>query len=360
MNENSRQSLENPIWDVAKLIMSFLVVCVHTGAGFPNENVNFFLEQWAARFAVPLFFCLAGYFLFSKTERGERLTPPDADTVKKYWLRILRMYVLWTCVTIVVNALNWISSRACARDILLFFTDSVLRGHSMYHFWYLSSLMVAVFLLWILHRFMSLRTIWAIALVFFLFGLIWQPHFYLVRGAVNAVLSGLYDFLCRVFESPRDGLCFALVFVTLGARLGTGEIRPCLSKSVWFFAALFCALSFVEMWWLRLQNNGDIATYGALQFSLLPAAYFIYSALVRIRMAPRPVYRTLRKCSTLIYCIHPYILSVFDRLPFGMLKRGAASYGLLWVCVFAVSFFVSLVWIRLEKNPKMRFLKMMH
>lgn len=356
-------TVENPIWDVAKLVMAFLVVGIHTHSGLRSADADFFLREWLGRFAVPLFFLLAGYFLFQKTQPAERLVPPDSKTVGKYGLRILRMYVLWTCVYLIPQTFIWVRERAAFRQLLIYAEYAIVRGDSYMHLWYLSALCAAIFLIWALHRFCSLPAVGVTAFCLYVFGLLWLPHYYLVRGVVegSAPLSGFYTLLNRYIGWPRNGMFYAFVFVVLGALLGRNALKVMRGRKVWALTALFAALSFAEVWWIRRQNGGSNATYCALQLALIPATYFLFCALSQICIAPRPVYRTLRKCSTLIYCLHPMVMLLCDLLKKNDIARIFFSMPFTeWIVVYAAAFGLALAWVRLERSPRFRFLRVMH
>lgn len=363
MRIEQQTKADNPVWDIAKLVMAFLVVGVHVFVQLDDPSVVFFQREWLGRFPVPMFFCLAGFFLFQKTQPTERLVPPDTDTVKRYFLRILRMYVLWSFVYLLPTFVRWIRTTPTIRDVLILVEHSVICGSSYLHLWYLSALFTAVFLIWATHRFLSLRKVFLLAFLLFVIGLLWMPHYYLVRGMVDgsALLSELHTQMNRYLGWPRNGVFFAFVFVSLGALLGKQQLQPIRGKKAWPLFVLFAALSFLEVWWIRATHDGSNTGYCALQLSLLPATYALFSALRQIRMQPRPVYRTLRKCSTLIYCLHPMVMNCLH--PLQSIDAVDSFFSLpfvKWIVVYLLAFAAALGWVRLERCRPFRFLRVMH
>lgn len=74
--------------DLGKLILSVLVCCIHTLGGIYSG-----LAPWT-RVAVPVFFCLSGYFFFIKWSAD----PSFMRTYLPYAKRILILYGLWLLI----------------------------------------------------------------------------------------------------------------------------------------------------------------------------------------------------------------------------------------------------------------------
>ncbi len=95
--------------DLCKLIMAICVVAIHTHPlekceiDLANRVYTSFVEM-----AVPFFFISAGFLLGNKMEipfSGEK----NEDIIKKYLLKIIKMYLIWTAVYFPLAAYHFIS-----------------------------------------------------------------------------------------------------------------------------------------------------------------------------------------------------------------------------------------------------------
>lgn len=96
--------------DICKLLMSFCVVAIHT---HPLENctitvVNAIYDSFV-RMAVPFFFLSSGFLLAQKFE-FPYTSPKNIAIVRKYLLKIIKMYVVWTAVYLPMAIYHFISS----------------------------------------------------------------------------------------------------------------------------------------------------------------------------------------------------------------------------------------------------------
>lgn len=357
---NSGSTHENPIWNIAKLVMAFLVVGIHTSARTGNVDIDFFLEEWLGRFAVPLFFCIAGYFLFTKISSDNRtLNKADSKRVLTYAGRILKLYVIWTVIYLLPQGYEWFMKGVTLHELLIYVEYAVIRGDSYVHLWYLSALCMAVFLVWLLNRKFPLHIVFIVAIALYAFGLIWLPHHYLVQDFVDShtLTATVKTMLNRYLGWPRNGLFFGFVYVTLGAMLS--RKRTFRSKSFYVaFFLLFFLLSFGEVAWIYHMNNRH-HVYGALQLFLLPATYFLFCALHTATpvQAKKVNFRLLRYTSTFIYCIHPMIQFVLEHLRFVPVRKLIQVPFAEWILVYVLAFAVSYLLVYIEKEKHITFPK---
>ena len=81
--------------DLLKFICCILVAVIHTEPlKSINEAADYYLTNYAARFAVPFFFITSGFLAFRKTD----VNLPDPTLPLKCAGKNFRMYVLWTAI----------------------------------------------------------------------------------------------------------------------------------------------------------------------------------------------------------------------------------------------------------------------
>lgn len=170
---NRSASKELAALDLAKLIFSFFVVCIHTGIRVDNQTLDVYLMQGMFRIAVPFFFLAAGYFLFNKVSSDKLENTNSRNSVKKYIGRIVFMYIVWSLFYFIIIQLpDWLKNGTSLRDILIYIEYTVIRGDSYLHLWYLSSLYTGVFLLYLMLKWFNLKTILKISLALFVIGFV--------------------------------------------------------------------------------------------------------------------------------------------------------------------------------------------
>ena len=128
-----------PLLDIAKLIMSFLVVGIHVGkiSDYPYPSVI----EFCNRIAVPFFFVASGFFIYGKAVKGE---------LGKALLKYLKLYITWVIVYLPFAVLYYFSSRYSVGDSLIDWLKCiVVTGEPpvAWHLWYVHSLIVSIVLI---------------------------------------------------------------------------------------------------------------------------------------------------------------------------------------------------------------------
>jgi len=276
MDNTMRQTRNYNGIDLVKFICAFLVCFIHippfpTGNPLASSGLNFLIPEVLARIAVPFFFTASGFLLFRKLDFNNI----DPEPVKKYCFNLLRLAGLWG---------------------LLLIMDCDLQ------LWYLGGTVVAVTMLaLLLHKGAKLTFLPPLALILYLMGLLGDSWYGLTdairgNGAVNALFHG-YDVF---FETTRNGVFMGFPFVLMGAVFAKGRIKLKPVPSAVGFA-LSMALLTAEAYFLE---SGEIPRSYNMYLSLLPAAFFLFSLALGVRLKDRPVYKKLRAAGTLIFYGH--------------------------------------------------------
>ncbi len=349
---------EFAIFDIVKIILSFFVVCIHTGIGDASAKMNLYFLQGLFRVAVPVFFFLAGYFLFNKFPEEKVMSEKSRETVKKYFFRIFFMYIVWSLFYLVlVQIPEWIKNGVGLKDLLIYIEYATVRGDSYLHLWYLSSLFTGIALIFLARKWFSMKGTLIISLVFFVMGLLLQPYYFLVKPIVEGVSAMnwlMYNIFNRFIGGPRCGLFFGFVYVALGAYFA--EHKKVLSRGVSFIGLLFSfALSMAEITLINNNWSWDGGTYGALQLSHIPLVIFLFCFLCSFKNVNIKHSKEVRTVSTLVYLIHPAVICLVQLLPFYKKLNGYLFVS--GIIVFLLSVAVALIWLKVEKNKMFAFLK---
>ena len=181
--------------DITKMICAIMVISIHT-----QPFINYvWLDRGlgiVTRLAVPFFFVSNGFFLFDVKVDGQR--------IKKYLLRILLLYVIWS---IVYLPFNW--------PIDDFVKTFIIKGVSS-HLWYLPALVFAVVILFLLEKILSDEAILLISSSLFIIGAFLSTYSFISSLFVSELVFKITDYI-----GTRNGLFYGFFFVSIGKWIRT-------------------------------------------------------------------------------------------------------------------------------------------
>lgn len=205
-------------FDITKLILSILVVCIHVNPLLSySGKTNFYLVNTICRIAVPLFFMMAGYLLFLKINNLDE--EKYKNKVTNYLKRIFTIYLIWSIIYFIPFLFdrNIFNVSEILKFIYHFLVNGVYR-----QIWYLQSLLVSVILVSYLNYKIGIKKTLLISFILYLFGLVLVPYYPLFVPFFDNIiiikkLLNLFITLLPNFSIARNGITFGMVFVSLGA-----------------------------------------------------------------------------------------------------------------------------------------------
>ena len=262
--------------DLVKFLCAIMVFVLHIPP-FQGEvsglakYVNFGLQQYAFRIAVPFYFISSGFFLFRKMP----LYQLDKEIIKSYCFKILRLLGTWH----VLLFMGWTG-----------------------HLWYLGATVIAIILLsFCFHCRIRLGYIYAIACVLYVIGLLGDSYYGLVAPLENVTMINLvfkgYRF---AFSTTRNGVFMGFIFVLIGATFSNCRIQLKTRTALVGLAVSMICL-FAEVFLLKYN---DIPVDYNMYIFLLPATFFLFSFAVSVKLKDRPVYKRLRNIGMMVYFSH--------------------------------------------------------
>lgn len=291
-----------PAIDIAKLIASFLVVAIHTQPFLQiNEILNFVFVDIIARIAVPFFVVSTGFFV------GKRVCYVDdkiselkksRTAVLKSACKILRMYIIWSVLYLIVLIPNWIETDwfsfiAFVDWGIVFFTKG-----SYYHLWYLASMCYALFLLAIILPILKKRIIYILSIVLWFVEAINHGYRMLLPSVLQDFFA-FFDTISAPFQSIIRMLPLLLLGIIIQKQTGNNLKRNCIR---FILSSLLLCL---EVYVLK-SFGGESFSY---IFSTLPAVYFLFKIVhsfdSKIKLKNSIL---LADISTTIYCVHPVVI----------------------------------------------------
>lgn len=261
--------------DLMKFLCAGLVMAVHIYPfrDFPpalGTPLNFFLQSYLARLAVPFFFLCTGFFLFGKAG----LAPSQGKPVLRTCLRLLRLGLLWR----------------------------LLCPAHCQHLWYLTAAAAAVGLTYLCGKLgMKIPHLCLLALVLYLIGLSGDAYRGLTKPLEQtAALGPLIRGYRETFRYTRNGIFMGFPFVLMGAVLARHPLK--LSRKAEIvglsaaMAGLFAEAALLHHFRIPFDSN---------MYLMLPAATLFLFCLARdLPLEDRPLWPRLRKLGVLVYCLH--------------------------------------------------------
>ena len=294
--------------DIAKLVCSFLIVCIHTSPlSSLDGRMDSFLVNCISRVAVPFFFISSGFLLFSKMDEG-RL---NAAAVKAYIKRILKLYIIWSAVYFPFMLLDIFKAGDGALKVLAGWAKNMVFSAGYGFLWYLPATVVAVAAVSLLiKREVSINKIIAAGFVLYVAGLFGQSYFGLINMIpfpefIRRAAAAFLDFTV----TTRNGVFEGFLFVALGARLAHEKTLSRPRRSAAFLAVftLLYILEFAVISKLDWQLEYDMYLF------LVPVSYFFAKTVFTLRINPgRSVSGNIRAMSSLIYFTHMLFVEAFS------------------------------------------------
>jgi serine/alanine racemase len=301
--------------DLIKFLCAILVFIIHIPPFHGEvskfaEYVNFGLQHFACRIAVPFYFVSSGFFLFKKMPLYEL----DKDIIKVYCYKILRLLGVW--------------------HVLLFVGGTG-------HLWYLGATVIAIILLSLCFHFrIKLGYIYVIACVLYLIGLFGDSYYGIIAPFQNiAIFNLLFKGYKLAFYTTRNGVFMGFIFVLMGATFSNRKIiLRTRTALIGFVVSMLCL--FAEVFLLKYN---DIPIEYNMYVFLLPATFFLFSFAISIELKDRPIYKHLRNIGMIVYFSHLLVnkvtslaLSVVEKYCCIAITQYQFVLSLLFTLLFAI------------------------
>ncbi len=279
--------------DVLKLIMALLVTQRHIIQIFFPESSRWriIIGCWLSNLPVPVFFTIAGFFLFGKL----RDDCPDSGVIYRYCARIFRLYVIWSILYLPIDIFNWYHGERKIKEGILTYIKRFFFDSTIPQLWYLPALAAACLLVWFLYRQgLKLWQLLAVGLVLYIIGCIGDNWYF--NQQLPMKVQQLFAIYNRWFLTMRNGVFYGTFFVSLGLVFAKIRWRP----PLWIAftgSVISIALMYREV--VRCQNINMV-------FAAVPAACFLFLFAEALPLADSPVYPRLRGTSEWIYLAHYY------------------------------------------------------
>ncbi len=286
--------------DRFRIAAALLVIAIHTSPlASMNESADFFLTRVLARVAVPFFLMVTGQFVVA---RFLDPSPENSSILGKYLKKALLLYafciLLYLPIGIYAGHYENLTAGSALRMLVF--------DGTFYHLWYFPASILGILLIWLMSRFLGLRSMTAVSGLLYIIGLFGDSYYGLVQKV--PVLESIYEFLFRVSSYTRNGLFFAPLFLILGAWAGVKaqaeeiptDHQDLLSDGMGllFSFSILAGEGF-------LLRHFELQRHDSMYVALVPTMYFLYQCL---SASHKYCYKSLRTAATWIYILHPGVI----------------------------------------------------
>lgn len=293
--------------DLFKFICAILIIIIHT-APFSSYSslLTFGFRNIICVIAVPFFFIASGFIFFKKMDNiDDPLEKKQA--IKRQLNRLIIMYCLWSLIYLGFVIYKWVNAGFQWSFVLEYVKDFFLEG-SYQTIWFLPALIVATLLVYLLHKKFSYKTIFLISLPIYLFTLLGSSYYGLAIKV--PFIKSIYDAYYTVFDTIKNGVCFGLIFVSMGGWIGSQkESKLNFKMNLLLVIVLFVIFAAEEF----LVAKFDWNTKGVdTTIFLVPLSYFIFKCVKDIKLPDSKVWVQLRKLSMLMFLSQRIPLSIIE------------------------------------------------
>lgn len=300
---------EQGAYDILKLILSVLIIAINSlniGLG----EVSFYVTEYVARLAVPLFFCMSAYFLF------QNYATTDKDIFKKKFFRyeknLLKIYIIWNVIYLIVDVIpEWYRDKSSIVDILKYMYYVAI-GIQYKELWYIGATIVGAFLIWILLKKLNIKTIVVISLLLYIVALICFTYFPVTEPVFDKIpiLKTMLILYNKVFSTFRNGIFDGFPFMALGAYLAFNKDKRYNTATVSAVFVISMVLLFIETRFLR----GVSTPYHGLMLFLYTATPSAFILVGKIRLKSSDKYKYIRKISTYNFLVQEIAFILKDKI----------------------------------------------
>lgn len=335
---------ENAI-DLFKFIFSLLIVAIHVHIFRGNlSEYDSFITNGIARVGVPFLFISGSYFLFKNLNATY-----SVSCLKKYFSKLLRLYTIWSIIYFFPIMLIAVKNGTSISQLFSDGIQNYLFNGIATHLWYLNTTIICTLFFILIIKQRIRKIVLPLCIVLFICGLLCNAYNKIIMPIENDYFQSVVDFITKYTYSTNFSVPFFwMIFIYIGYLFATDKLkinkRVCLMLLPISFFALYLELWFVD---------SNLLFYGhSISISILPTSILIFALSLNLKFNDDNIYIYMRHMSTLIYLIHPLILTIVAIL-FSVIEFDIDISGLLYVVVATLSILLSCIIIKLHsKNER--------
>ena len=295
--ELNKQGMYDAKYDILKFFLSIAIVAIHSSL-FPM-----LLYPWL-RIAVPIFFMITAFFLFSKLYNAPIYK--EKKIILNFVRRNVRLYISWFVILLPIT-LYVRKSLYFGNDII----DNIWNIITSFVFsstfiasWYISASVIGVLIVYYLCKFIK-NDYFVFLISFALFCVV------SIQSSYSSIIVGTFfgDLINKYLELFGSLVCSwpaAVLWIFLGKCFAEKKINI----SFKYMHIIICILLLYLEW--RYVMNLDGAYNNDSYFLLFPLCMFLFDKIVKNKKIDWDYSYILRRVSTVIYVSHGSIVPVIN------------------------------------------------
>ncbi len=306
--------------DFFKFFSALLIIGIHT-APFSevNKDLYFFVVNVFCRLAVPFFAVCSGFFISNTVIKKKN----GIHTIIQQEKKLIKLYLIWTILYFFYDIPFAIKGGYFTIKNYIGYGIKALTSGSVYHLWYLISLIYALPLFYLCIKYLKRKSIIILLIVL-----------YYVRATSYGYVKWLPSALVFVInQAQKFGALFNAVFLLLPLLL-LGYIIATGNKS----KKKICIIGFIISFFLLSIEAFVLKRFGqdsvSFIFFTLPTAYFTFSIVIQLNLVKDiKAGKLLGSVSLFIYCFHPMVIGVLPEGLFSLVKYVVVSLSSVLVAI---------------------------
>lgn len=280
-----------------RVILSMMVVAIHClplHSLWPNGDVLITLTLF--RIAVPFFFMISGYYVFS-----ELAIQNSYPARQRVWLFIKKQLRVYLIATLLFLPLAWYSGMLGLNTPLGTFIQTLLVNGILYHLWYFPAIITGSLLVMGLLTRLSFKHVFFISVGLYVIGLGGDSWFELIA---KTPIAPVYSLLFQLLNGTRNGFFFTPLFLILGVlarRFSKKTASP--HRFSYLLISLVCLL--LESY---LLHHFTTPKHDSM-YAFLPFVLVFLFPIIQNWQAPM-LWKKAGRLSLWLYLLHPYTIAV--------------------------------------------------
>jgi surface polysaccharide O-acyltransferase-like enzyme len=291
-------------FELARVIALLAIISIHCQLfmdyGYIGDEpwLNFITNQ-AARFAVPLFFLIAGYLIYPKLNKA------PYKTAKDYCTPLMVIWLVWSIIHLllpfnlgVVAEHGYLAERQGYWRYLMESPLNSLFEGGLVHLWFIPSLAIAVFMIaWFVDN-KCRKLIIPFAVIIYVYGLIAGSY-----GVITEVATPIFT---------RNGPFFSFLMVAIGFEARRNEWSMSATSAL-LLATVGMLLHFAEAYYLHGYGQVFHLNDFLLGTAIWATGLFFF-LLAKPQLGNQPVWLKLGQWVLPIYVVHLLVVIYMNNL----------------------------------------------
>lgn len=283
-----------PSIDIAKFILSIIVVVIHVN---PFGEKFGWLRFPVMRVAVPLFFLISSFLLFSKLQTVEKEIDKQR-AIRHFIQRNLQLYAAWFVILLPITCKIRGYLQKGFFELLRTIIVQFLFSSTFSVSWYIMALIIGTILVYYLCKYISDKVVVFLGLAAYVLCCLATNYRGLINNAgIAGVIVGMYPAdIYLSFPASIIWICFGKIIAENKEWVHRKAFGMKCLLGILLFGILFLEHYMIQKFKLGAENDCYV--------SLILLCPWLFSVILKMPCTETLNTRLLRESSTIIYCSH--------------------------------------------------------